>query len=287
MKKNIVMISILLGIVYFIFTNNLLIKENILESINLFGTKVIVSLYPFIILAKLLMNYNLPYYLAKLFKSNYVYIYIIGLLSGAPNSFIVIKDLLENNFISLEEANSYVSCAFFSSPLFLYTMLRNFLPLLDTILIILASYLANVVIYFLVRKRTFSKLKKIEEKSLFDALMVAIDKSMQTLIMILGTIIFFNMLSTLIPSWLANFKGLLEITKGLDFLSNSRLSLGQMEILALIYINFGGLAIIMQVLMVLKNTPIKRSNFLISRFYQVIISIIIFILLRYLVWLFG
>lgn len=287
MKKNIVMISILLGIVYFIFTNNLLIKENILESINLFGTKVIVSLYPFIILAKLLMNYNLPYYLAKLFKSNYVYIYIIGLLSGAPNSFIVIKDLLENNFISLEEANSYVSCAFFSSPLFLYNMLRSFLPLLDTILIILASYLANVGIYFLVRKRTFSKLKKIEEKSLFDALMVAIDKSMQTLIMILGTIIFFNMLSTLIPSWLANFTGLLEITKGLDFLSNSRLSLGQMEILALIYINFGGLAIIMQVLMVLKNTPIKRSNFLISRFYQVIISIIIFILLRYLVWLFG
>lgn len=287
MKKNIVMISILLGIVYFIFTNYLLIKENILESINLFGTKVIVSLYPFIILAKLLMNYNLPYYLAKLFKSNYVYIYIIGLLSGAPNSFIVIKDLLENNFISLEEANSYVSCAFFSSPLFLYTMLRSFLPLLDTILIILASYLANVGIYFLVRKRTFSKLKKIEEKSLFDALMVAIDKSMQTLIMILGTIIFFNMLSTLIPSWLANFTGLLEITKGLDFLSNSRLSLGQMEILALIYINFGGLAIIMQVLMVIKNTPIKRSNFLISRFYQVIISIIIFILLRYLVWLFG
>ena len=164
MKKNITIISLSLLLVYLLFTNNIIVSTSILNSCHLFLTKVFISLFPMYIISKILINYNFPYYLFKLTKSHYLYLFIMSILSGTPNNAVIIKDLLDRKVIDSTTANKYIMCNFFINPLFLYTMLRNFLDLKTTILIISISYSSNIIIYHFLKvnkKVLYLKLKNL------------------------------------------------------------------------------------------------------------------------------
>ena len=147
---------------------------------------------------------------------------------------------------------------------------------------IISHYLPNIII-LLFTKIPYNKININLSNDLSTLIPTAITKSLNTLINILGTIIFFNLLTLLIPNKWKIIIGFFEITNGLNILNTLNLSLITKAIFSLIYISFGGLSIIMQIKSILNDTSIKITNFLKSRFIHITLSLIIFILTTYLI----
>ncbi len=279
MKKNIFIIILLLLFTIYIYINQSLVSKTIINTSILFITKVMPSLLPMFIISKLLINYNYSYYIAKLCKNNiYIYILITSLLSGSPNNVIIIKDLLNNNVISIKEANKYIKCSFFNNPLFLYTMLNDIFNKKIAIIIIISQIIVNIIIY-LIHPIKNTNLIKIKSKSFSDILTSSIKDASNIMLNIYFTIIIFNIIILIIPESLKGFIGIIELTKGLDYLSNEKLTLLKKLLLSIIYISFGGLSIHMQIKSVIKDTNINYYNFYKSRLISIILSIIFILLL--------
>lgn len=277
MKRNLFIILCCLFIVYLLFTNTSIVANSILNSCKLFITKVFISLFPMYILSKVLINYNFPYYIYRLTKSNYLYIFLLSLLGGSPSSYIILNDLVIKGIISKEDANSYIMANFFLNPLFLYTMLKLFLPLNIVFKIIFISYLSNIILYF-IHKTNGKPLKRNKEIPLGDLLVKEINNAKDIFLNVLGMIILFNLLSLLIPKDLGFLVGILEVSNGLNYLVTLNTSLMSKSMLALIFINFGGISIFMQIKAVLKNSYISLTRYILGRFYASFLSVSIFLL---------
>ena len=102
--------------------------------------------------------------------------------------------------------------------------------------------------------------------------------------MILGTLIFFNIIINLLPIkniLLKNIlNGFLEITTGLKGLEYLDISTNIKILLSTMYLSFGGLSIHTQIKSILPDT--NYTLFLKSRLYAVIISIIL--LTFFIIW---
>ena len=279
MKKNITIISLSLLLVYLLITNTTTVSTSILNSCHLFLTKVFISLFPMYIISKILINYNFPYYLSKITKSSYLYLFLISLLSGTPNNAIIIKDLLDKKIIDITTANKYIMCNFFINPLFLYTMLKNFLDLKTAILIIIISYFSNIIIYLFLKSNFPSPLCKTKELSLSELLVKEVNNATSIFLNILGMIIIFNLISLLILPKYKVFTGLIEVTNGLYFLTQSSLTPYLKALLSIIFINFGGLCILMQVKSVINSSAILLTNYLYGRFYATFLSVFLFLII--------
>ena len=275
MKKNILIYIIVLFIIHLLFINQELLVNATLYSSNLFINKILPFFLPIFIISKILINYNFPYYISKLFKNNiYVYILLISIISGSPNNAIVIKDLLKNNIINEEQANKYIKCSFFQNPLFIFTMVKSIFNTKLAIIIILIQIISNIIIY-LIKPIKNNNVIKIKSLNIGDLITNSINEIINILLYIYITIILFNMIIIILPNNLNNFIGIFEITSGLNYLITSNINNITKIILTIIYISFGGLAINLQIKSVLKDTNILYSNFLISRFYQMMIMFII------------
>lgn len=277
MKRNLLIILCCLFIVYLLFTNTGIIANSILNSCKLFITKVFISLFPMYILSKVLINYNFPYYIYRLTKSNYLYIFLLSLLCGSPSSYIILNDLVIKGIISKEDANSYIMANFFLNPLFLCTMLKLFLPLNIVFKIIFISYFSNILLYF-IHKTKGKPLKRNKEIPLGDLLVEEVNNAKDIFLNVLGMIILFNLLSLLIPKDLGFLVGILEVSNGLNYLVTLNTSLMSKSMLALIFINFGGISIFMQIKAVLKNSYISLTRYILGRFYASFLSVSIFLL---------
>ena len=278
MKRNIIIYITMFLMVYFLFTNMEVLRGSVSNTGCLFLNNVLPNILPMFIISKLLINYNLPYYLSLITHCPYSYIFMSSLLCGSPSSAIIARDMLDKGIIETENANVYIMCSFFLNPLFLSSMLGTFLTRKTTILIIMSSYLSNIILYLLLRKKGHIKIVKIPEERFIKVFIESINASTSVLIMIFITMIVFNMMSILVPKYLETFRGLLEVTGGLNYLN----TLGQSKVsivLSLIYINFGGLCILTQIKEILEGSKIMFSNFLISRFYHIICSIILYLVL--------
>ena len=279
MKKNIIAYIISFIIIILLFINKDIIGINVSNISIIFINNILSFLLPFYIISKILINYNLPYYIAKLFNNNiYVYIVILSILGGSPNNMIIIKDLLNTNIISIDEANKYVKCSFFTNPLFLYKMLNIVFSIKKTIIIIFCHYISNIIIYLInpIKKNNINKIKTI---SLNKVLINSIKEASIIMLNIYITIVLFNILISIIPSYFNNFKGLIELTYGINYIIHSNIY--YKGLLSIIYVCFGGLSILFQIKEILDNTNIYFNNFIISRFYHIFISLIMYILLCY------
>ena len=276
MRKNIIINAILLLILFFLFNNQNIIINSTIYSSYLFISKVLPFFLPIFIISKLLINYNFPYYISKLFNNNiYIYILIISFISGSPNNAILIKDLLNNNIINKELANKYIKCSFFQNPLFLYTLLKTIFNTKLAVLIIFSQILSNIIIYLIKPLKNNNNIIKVESKPFDSVLITSIKEAINILLYIYLTIVLFNIVIQLIPNNLNNFIGIFEITNGLNYLINKNQNIIIKLLLCIIYISYGGLAINLQIKSVLNDTLIDYNNFLISRFYQLILMIII------------
>lgn len=285
--------------IFFIFKNNNVITSVIINAVNLFLNKVFVSLFPMFIINDILVNVGLPFFFYKIFNPLFkkifhtsgiaAYVFIMSLISGTPSQAYILKNLVDSKKINESEASHYLYFTYFSNPLFLTLILSSMFSLNSVIKIILIHYLSNIIIGIIVRKYAplirEINIDNISSLNIGSVLIKSISKAVNTLLMILGTIVFYMLLSYIILQIIplndtlkVLISGFLEITNGLNSLSSLLISLKIKEIIAVSIISFGGISIHTQIKSILEDTSISYSSFFKGRVLQTIISIILIIL---------
>ncbi len=267
------------------------ITTAIIEAINIWITNIFPSLFPILIISDLIISTDLiniitniigPFF-SKLFKvSKYSsYVFIMSLLSGCPSNAKYTKDLLDYNLISKEEAIKVLSMSLLYNPILILTI-TSYLNKEDSCFIIIANIIINIIIGIINRK--FYCQVKHNEKMLnrnFN-LISSISKSIDTLMLVLGSLALFIALSSIIPYSHPLLDGIFEITNGIKeivFIENYNYQL----LFTGILMSFGGFSIQTQIKSILKDYNLEYSLFYKSR----IIHLALFILTLYLKVIFS
>lgn len=276
-KKIIILLFLTLFLLN-IFRYNDIVTLSSLKALELWRVRLFPSLFIMFIVNDLIINTDI----FKI-KNNNTLAFSLSLFSGTPTNAYIIKELYINNRISLNSANKLLLYTYFSNPLFLYNILSTIFNKTIVFKIILIHYISNIIISFFIKKETtYNNGNETTNLKVTKILEQSIKKSINTLLMILGTVTFFMILSNLtIKLFSLNIyleillKGLLEITQSLNELAAITLNLELKQLLALTIISFGGISIHMQVYSILNETKINYKFFLKGRIYQTLISILL------------
>ncbi len=313
MKK--ILSNVLLLLIMILISVEVLIESaDVLESVkfsfNIWENSIFPSLFPFFVIGNILIDLGFPKLLGtllkdvmyKLFKINGTgaFIIILSILSGFPSSAKYTKELYLNGEINDKEATKLLTFTHFSNPLFILgTLSITFLNNKEIGMCILIShYIGNLFIglifrnYYISKKDTtkvslknaiISMNSSRTDKSFGQMLSNAITSSISTLLLILGTVTIFLVLTTLINNNLSVslyyktiINGIFEMTQGLKYLSMLKIPLYKQALISVFFISFGGLSVHMQVLSIISDTKIKYFPYFISRILHASISTIIF-----------
>ena len=251
----------------------------------------------------LLINYNILNYLkiilnpiSKLFKinNNSSIIFILSILSGFPSNSKYISTYLDNDSISLNEANKILMFTHFSNPLFIINSIGiNFLHnKLMGIIILISHYLTNIIIG-LINRNYISTLNsnndyKNKKNSFVTTLTNSIYNTIKILFLLYGIITIFMIITTIInvnfhlnPILKTMISGLLEITTGIFYTSNLNINVIYKASIITFFLSFGGISIHMQVFSILNKYKLNYLNYLRIRLIHAIISSsLVFVILQ-------
>lgn len=297
MKKNLLFVVIFTLFFTLVFVNKDVVVTAALNSFTLWQTKIFTNLFIAFVIQDVLINYNASFYInyvlnnlfSKIFglSSSGQMVFTFALISGSPSNAYIISELIKTEKITTNEANHLLKFTYFANPLFLFTMLSFMFTTNDSLKIILACYLSNIILGIASKKEIFSNnyINLKINPNFGKILTSAIKKSINTLIIILGSVSFFMILSAVLavyfnssPSQLA-LNGVFEITTGLNSLINFSASIELKKIIATAIISFGGLSIHSQVYAIISEVNLSYKNFLIGRLFGTIISVLIIILI--------
>ena len=290
MKKSakIIIICLFIYLGWLVFNNSLLVKESVVYAFDLWLRHVFPILFIMFIISDVLINYGFAQVLGRIFakvsqsifKVNGLssYVLIASLISGSPSNAVFVKDLYENNYLTLGEANKILSFTFFLNPLFVYSFLALIFQSNTIILkIMLTVYLSNILVGYLIRntsnKQTTNIIYKKENNLGFaNIFTIALKKAMNNMLLVLGSITFFVVLSALCNRILnlnsiniSVIRGVLEITSGLNELSKITASVKLKALLSGIFLSFGSFSIHMQIKSIIADTPVSYKFFFIIR----------------------
>ena len=278
---NIIIISFILLFMLLTFINKNVIVYSINDTINIFMTNVFPFLFITIILNNILLDLNFPFFINKICKNPYLFIFIMSALSGAPINAILISSFLDKKIITEKEASITLSFTTLNNPLFLYNYFNiYFNDNLKTIFMFLTIYISNILIYIIYYKKLKNNNLNIDYKPINfkKSLTNSIEKSIKTLINIFAIITFFKLITDIFFKNINLFsillRGLIEITQGLNLLSIVESNFYK-TLYSLIILSFGGLSIHIQISNILSKYNINYKYFYISRILLIIISIII------------
>ena len=297
MIKRKVMIVFLIWFLFEVLSNSNLVIEVVLTSVDIFKNNIFPSLFPFFIISDLLISYNFveiisPYLnkiLTPLFKTDNTsnFIFLMSMLSGFPSNAKIAKSLLEKEVITPKEVEHILCFSHFSNPLFILGTLAIFLKNKKVCcLILIIHYLSNFIIGIILRKKTNNSYNNYslnqEIKPLGTILGSAINKAIQALLLILGTLTTFMLLSAIILKNIhiieplaSIIRGTLEMTQGLKYISILSIPLKSKALFAISFLSFGGLSIHMQVISILNNIDIHYLPYFKARLLHVIISFLL------------
>lgn len=302
-KESLIIISTLLFFFIFIFIYSKEVSQSIIFSISLWKDNLLPSLFPFLLVSELLIEYGfidlissfLGKYMVIFFNlpKESSYAFFTSLFSGFPSGSKYVKDLLEKKLLTEEEANYLIMFTHYSNPLFIVSTIG--ILLLNDIkygyIILFSHILSNILIAFIYKKKkkiynVYNK-KELKEhanylsmnnKIFITVLISAIWKSFKILLNMLGIIMFFLMITTIVnklfyfpPLLKATISGLLEMTQGVNYISKLNLSINIKSAIIGAMISFSGLSIHFQVKSIIETSKIKYKNFLIARITQSII----------------
>lgn len=264
MKRNLTIFIILFTLIL-IFCNYSLVLCSTMDAISLWKSKVFPYLFIMIVLTDLLNSLNIT----KFFKNPTHYIIISSIFAGCPSSSIIISSLYKRKNISKEYANISLMYTSFPNPLFLYTILISIFKSNVVVLkLIIVLYFSNILIY-LYYKRYLPNININYENNDIN-IADSIKLSLNTCIYVLGTIVFFLVISNIfiytfnipkVPSIF--FKGILEMTQGLNSLVN--ISIFGKEYIAMFFLAFQGLSIHTQVKHILDDNGLDYNYYLKGR----------------------
>lgn len=286
---------VILTIIFIIFIVNIDIVITSVKSASIiFFNKVFVSIFPFIILSDILYYYNYHLFLkdnigaliSKIFNINSKSssIFLLCLFTSHPGNAIYIKNMLDNDEISLNDASNLLCYTYFPSITFvigtigisLYGSYRFGLYLY------LICLINNILIGIFLRNKNDNINSDIvinNNSNIFDVISSSIMKGINTSFIILGTLIVFTIIINLIlryvninPYILGIFSGILELTSGVIKISDISNSINNKFLLTVFILCFSSLSILFQSFTILSKYKINIKKILIVKLIFSIIS---------------
>lgn len=289
-----------------IFNNTEIILNAFFEGTIIWFKNIVPNTFLLFIITDILNNYHFTKYISliignfiqKVFKlpKESSYTIVMSILSGFPSNSKLIKELLDDNQITINDANKLLTFTHFSNPLFVISTVGiSFLNNKKIgIIILIVHYLTNFIVGLLFRniyyeKKDNNKISKTKSLSFIPLLKNSILNTVNTLFTIYGIIIFFFIITTIInykfnlnPFHQMLINGLLEITNGLKKLSLLNINVIIKATISTFFISFGGLSIHMQVMSILENYNINYGIYFLSRILHASISsLIVYLFLTY------
>lgn len=259
------------------------------------------SIFPFLLITKLIIYYNIldnfnnifSKYLVKIFNvSKYSsYIIIISMFTGFPTSAIYINELLNCNKISVSEANKLITFTCFANPIFIISFIgENLLNNRNLgILIYIIHIISGLAIAFIFKSNIKNNIyvnNNINRYSFSTTLIKSINESFITLINMLGIIIFFLIIISIIDTFFINnlisfiLKCILELTTGVIFIAKSKINIKLKTAIIGAILSFNGLSVQFQIKSIIDNSPISFKKYFIARIiHSLLCFLIIFITL--------
>lgn len=302
MKKfKFIIITLLLYMCISIFMNSKEITNSIIFSFDIWKNSIFPSLFPLFVISNILINYGfvdivstILYPISKIFKvsSSSCFVIVMGLLSGFPSSSKYVSELVKQNIISKNEASKVLTFTHFSNPLFVINTIGiSFLNSYKLgLLILFIHYISNFIVGFIFRNYKVdinnNTIKNNYNNSLGKVITDSISSSINTLFLILGTVSFFLIITTIINNSIplnsffsSIISGIFEMTQGLKYVSLLDISLKIKCVLSVMFISFGGISIHMQTFSIINESGIKYLPFFIARIIHALIAgILMFIL---------
>lgn len=318
MKKRIVSVLIMLILVFIgfeILTSSDQILNSVKFSLSIWSNNIFPSLFPFFVLSELLINYGfiefvgelLKPIMIKLFKtdSKTAFVFIMSILSGFPSNAKYTRELYKKKLIDKEQATKILTFTHFSNPLFILgTLSLVFLNNKEAgLLILVIHYFTNILIGIIFRnycptnevnskisiKTALNKMHyhRVNNDKSFGTIMTsALLNTINTLLLILGVVTMFLVLTTIIDNNIninnynqSILNGFVEMTQGLKYISILNIPLKFKATLSTMILSFGGLSVHMQTIGILSDTDIEYIPFLTARLlHSSISSVLVFIL---------
>lgn len=286
-KRNILLIYFLILIEALILFNSKIIINSVIESSKIFIFKIFPSLFPTMIvglcLVKLNINSIIPKFIKKLFRKLFNFndaltsIYIVSMITGTPSNSMYINEYIDKGLINEKEGIALLSCTHFINPLFVIggVGIGVFNSSKVGFILLIMLYISNFIKAFLNRNNFSYMDKKVitqKSESFIKVLISSIKSAMSSLLMILGIVITFNILVSLLVNifdlpyiFNALLNGLLEMTGGIIKLSSLDINIYLKLFIAYYFLSFGGICIWMQTLSMLENKKIKYFKYFIFR----------------------
>lgn len=318
MKKILESVFIVAILIFFgieILTESESVLKAVQFSLDVWKFNIFPSLFPFFLLSELLIHYGFVELVSELFRNvmqklfhinGYAsFVFIMSIISGFPSSAKYTRELYINGKLNKEEASKLLTFTHFSNPLFILgTVSILFLKNKHAgILILLCHYIVNIIIGLLFRNYAPSKLeykktsiknaiimmhkKRIANATSFGKIIsTSILNTFQTLLIILGTVTIFLIITTIFDNNLplnqyyqTILNGTIEMTQGLKYVSLLEIPLKLKSILTVMILSFGGLSVHIQILSIISDTDIKYLPFLTARLLHSALSgILLYIL---------
>lgn len=286
--------NIFTKLIIFFFFILIFIKKDIMYytiySTTLIWFKNIVpNLLPMFIITSLIISSNLIITICNLFgkifskifkTSKYgIFVFVLSLFTGSPSNAKYIKDLIDNNLISITEGNKLLLFTTNYNPLLIYSLLTLYLDKKTSIILIIIVILSNLIIGLINRNMKYEKIKNNYNSKNIN-LSKIIKETIDTLLMILGTLIVFNIIINILPINNLLIKsiinGTLEITTALNNINFLNINTNFKILLSIIYLSFGGISIHTQIKSIFSDTNYKL--FLKNKLLSIFVSIILLLL---------
>ncbi len=283
-------------------------------SLTIWQNQLFPALFPFFLLSSLLIQYGFVDFLgewgrplmSRIFHlpGESSFVLAMSMVSGFPSGAKYTAELVKEGKLTCDEGNRLLTFTHFSNPLFIIGTVGTTL-LGDSklgLLILISHFLSNLPIGILYRskqqrknllksslRRALSKMhqRRINNPNSFGQILSqSIQDTIKTLVLMLGIVSFFLMLTTLIetmaplePFSKTLLSGLLEMTQGVNFASLLPYSIFFKGLLMSIFLSFGGLSVHMQVLSIIGTTPLKYRYFFTARLTHALLTSLLYILL--------
>ena len=282
-----------------IFINPSLIIESGISSINIFKTKLFPSIFPFFVLASLLLELGIATKISSklnpIFKrlfhveGNSSFIILVSIISGFPSGSKYAVESYKSKTIDKTTANYLLTFTHFANPLFILGtcgLILNSLSLAYKILII--QIISNLILGIILRPKEIISSKKInnyQTKSFLEALPKAINDAIKLLLFMLGSITFFMFFSKLLTTFLSLnpffetiITGILDMTSGISLVPSIDTTNYIRGLLVLTFITFGSFSVHLQVLNNIKEEDLEYKYFFFGRIIETSIALLLYIL---------
>ena len=305
---NILMIGFLITMIILIILSPTIVINAVLLSFKIWIYNLFPTLFPFFVISQLLISYGFDAFLSEILspimkicfnmRGNGAFVLGMSMISGFPGSAKYTKALYDNGSISNDEASKLLTFTHFANPLLLLgTIGPIFLNNYNAgKLILICHYSTNLIIGLIFRgygscnnEKVSCSLKKaicqmhnkylLLNQTLGEIISNAIKNAIETLLMILGIITFFLMITSLINSVVPFnentqilFNGFMEMTQGMKYVSMLNIPLQIKSTLVAMFISFGGFSVHIQILSIISNTKIKYAPYFIARLMHTLIA---------------